>query len=420
VKVLFLSVDFPLPADRGLRVRTLTQLRLLHGLEAVSEITLLSLRNATVESSRITELGELLPGMRIEPPIFQPIHMRQHPETLPRLLTLRFLRDVPYIVGKCDNPIMRRLVREHLTTGTYDVVYLGSLGMATYLADILALAPRARVILEQHNVEWEIFDRLADSYGPRMRAVVKWEARCVKRYEARTLPKVDQVLAISEVDAHEFQKLSGTSATVVPPFITPRPARAERATTPSLVYVGVLGWQPNVQGLDWFCREVWPLILQQEPHATLRIVGGGLPRTDAGDPIMPEHWRLTGISAAGFVEHLDAVYDASLALIAPIIGGSGVRMKLLEAFSAGMPTISTPDGAAGLPVQDGRELMIGQTPADFASRVIAVLRDAELRATLRTAAWRYLRAHHSEAIGRERLGSALLSGRTSSAHASTH
>ena len=407
MKLLFVSVDFPLPADRGLRVRTLTQLRLLAGLDGIDGITLLSLRNLEVAQASIDDLRTELPAIRCETPIFQPIHMRQHPETLPRLLALRFLKRVPYIVGKCDNAAMRDLLVSHLRTGDYDVVYLGTLGMATYLADVRRHAPRARVVLEQHNVEWEIFDRLADGFGPQMRHVVRWEARSVKAYESRIMPEADSVIAISQVDADAFRVMAGVNAVVIPPFIEPRAPRSELVTTPSLVYVGVLGWQPNVQGLDWFCREVWPLVRQAIPDATLDIAGGGLPKDERGAPVMPQHWRLPGIRALGFVADLETVYRTTVGLVAPVIGGSGVRMKLLEAFSAGMPTVTTSDGAAGLAVTDGDELLVGDTPATFAERVVRMLRDPALRARLRANGYAYLHANHSAAVGRARLAAAI-------------
>jgi glycosyltransferase involved in cell wall biosynthesis len=279
--------------------------------------------------------------------------------------------------------------------------------MATYLDDIRELAPRARVVLEQHNVEWEIFHRLADSFRPAMREVARWEARGVKRYEARTLPRVDSVIAISGTDARAFEALAGVAAVVVPPFVEPRGGRVETTTRPALVYVGVLGWQPNVQGLDWFCREVWPLVLRQVPEATLTIAGGGLPKDAGGAPVLPEGWRLPGIRAVGFVADLETVYRDALALVAPIIGGSGVRMKLLEAFAAGMPTVTTTDGAAGLDVADGRELRIADAPEAFAARVVELLGDAAQRERLRAGGQAFLAANHSGAVGRARLAAAL-------------
>ena len=407
MELLFLSVDFPLPADRGFRVRTLSQLRLLAGMPAIESITLLSLHNLPVDPAHVDALAQEVPRLRIEAPVFQPIHMRRHPRTLPRLARLRFVQGVPYLVGKCDTASMRARIREALQARRYDVVYLGALGMAAYLDDVRRHAPHAHVVLEQHNVEWEIFARLAEHVAPRWRPLLHWEARALRRYEAHALQAVDAVIAISATDAGHFRQLSGVEATVVSPVVAPAQAPRSQTGAPSLVYVGVLAWQPNVQGLDWFCRDVWPQVLAAEPQATLTIAGGGLPVDADGRPIMPDGWRKPGIRAVGYVEDLETVYRDSTALIAPVIGGSGVRMKLLEAFRAGMPTVTTTDGAAGLDVRHETELLVGDSASDFAAATIRLLRDEALRQRLRAAAQQYLATHHSAAAGRARLATAL-------------
>jgi glycosyltransferase involved in cell wall biosynthesis len=279
--------------------------------------------------------------------------------------------------------------------------------MAVYLDEVRRYAPKARVVLEQHNAEWEIFDRLADSFGPRMKAIAKWEARGVYAYECAVMPKMDSVIAIAQTDAAAFKKMCGVESIVVPPFIEPRAPRTEQTTAPALVYVGVLGWQPNVQGLDWFCRDVWPRILAAQPNATLRIAGGGLPKDENGKPIMPEGWRLPGIQALGFVEDLETVYRGAVGLVAPIIGGSGVRMKLLEAFAAGMPTVTTTDGAAGLDVQDGNQILIADSGEAFAERVLRMLGDRDLREQMRRGGYRFLASNHSAEVGRARVAKAI-------------
>jgi glycosyltransferase involved in cell wall biosynthesis len=362
MRILFLSPDFVLPADRGLRVRTLSQLRLLAALDDVEQITLLSLADYDVEPAQLAALERKVPKLTALPPVRQPVHMRRHPRTLPRLIGLRFLARVPYLVAKADTGPMRLLVREQLAKGRHDVVYFGYLGMTGYLPMVRRLAPRARLVLEEHNVEWEIFERLATSYEGLMRQAVKWEARAMRRFEARVLREVDAVIAISQSDAETLRALSGVRAAVVPPFVDPRPARIERPGARGLAYIGLLAWQPNALGLDWFCRDVWPLVRELVPDATLTIAGPGLRKRDDGSLVVPEEWNRPGIRTVGFVDDLEDLYGATLAMIAPVLGGSGVRMKLLEAMSAGMPVVTTRDGAAGLDLQDGRELLIADDP----------------------------------------------------------
>jgi glycosyltransferase involved in cell wall biosynthesis len=402
LNVLFLSLDFVYPAERGLRVRTLSQLRVLSSVERVERITFLALSESPVDAERLRALEREVPKLHAEQAVLQPTHMRRSPKHLPRLLGLRAL-GVPYLVAKCDNPSMHALVERHLRRGIYDLVYVGQLGMTTYLPRIRRLAPKAHVVLEEHNVEWEIFERLAPTFRGALRQAARWEARSLRGYERRRLRDVDGVIAISDADARAFRSLAGIDATVVPTFIEHGAGRAEHAKAPALAYTGLLGWQPNAHGLDWFCRDVWPLIRQRVPEATLTIAGPGLRKAEDGSLVVPPAWSAPGIRVVGFVEDLEDLYAGSVAMIAPIIGGSGVRMKLLESMRAGMPTVTTTDGAAGLDVADGREMFIADSPEAFAERTARLLSDASLRDRFRSAGYRFLETHHSLAVARERL-----------------
>lgn len=406
LNVLFLSLDFVFPADRGLRVRSLSQLRVLSSIDAVRKITVLALSESDVGPERLHGLERAVPKVRAERVVIQPTHMRRSPKHLPRLLRLRML-GVPYLVAKSDSAAMHALLEQHLGAGGVDVIYVGHLGMAAYLDRARRLAPKARVVLEEHNVEWEIFERLAPSFRFALRHAAHFEAGALRSYERRILRTVDSVIAISDADAQAFHELAGVSAVVVPTYIEPATPRMESTRTPALAYTGLLAWQPNTHGLDWFCRDVWPLVRARIPEATLTIAGPGLRRGADGALEVPSNWRLPGISTVGYVDSLEDVYRKSLAMIAPILGGSGVRMKLLESMRAGMPTVTTTDGAAGLAVKDGREMFVADDPAAFADGIVRLLSDAELRARTRAAGYAYLEAHHSLATARTRLEQAV-------------
>jgi glycosyltransferase involved in cell wall biosynthesis len=414
VNVLFLLPDFVFPADRGLRVRSLSQLRVLASIDAVENITVLSLAEKQVSVDRIRGLESAIAKVRAVPPVIQPVHMRRSPKHMPRLLRLR-ARGVPYLVAKCDAPLMRALVEHHLTAAHYDLVYVGAIGMAGYLRSVRRLAPEALVVLEEHNVEWEIFERLAPTYRFPMRAVAHHEAQTLRSYEARTLRAVDAVIAISDADARALEKLSGVAPIVVPTYVERGAPRTETTDAPALAYTGLLAWQPNAQGLDWFCANVWPLVRERVPAATLKIAGPGLRKGPDGALAVPPAWVAPGITTVGYVDDLEDLYKTSVAMVAPIVGGSGVRMKLLESMRAGMPTVTTTDGAAGLDVEDGREMLIADGPAEFADRVARMLTDRGLRERVRSAGYGYLESHHSLAAARARLEAAFSAGRVASA-----
>jgi glycosyltransferase involved in cell wall biosynthesis len=403
MNILFLSSDFVLPASRGLRVRVLSQLRVLASIEEVERIDLLSLTDAPVPTETVRELERLLPKVRAEAPVVQHLRLRGHPLAFLKFLRQRVVCGQPYLVAAHDSGEMRALIRQHLRTRRYDYVYVGYLGMTAYLPDVRELAPRAGVILEQHNVEWQIFDRLADSMRAPLRHAVRMEARALRRFERRALRRADAVVAISRPDAAGFRDLAGVSAVVVPPYVAPGRQRVETARAPRLGYIGHLGWQPNVFGLDWFCREVWPSVLRRAPAATLTIAGPGLRKGSSGALEVPPAWSMPGIKTVGFVDDLEDMYRDTLGMVAPVVGGSGVRMKLLETMSAGMPTVTTTDGAAGLGVADGREVLIADDPASFAESTARLLADADLRAHLRRGAHAFLEAEHSASVVRAAL-----------------
>ncbi|MCL2450952.1 MAG: glycosyltransferase family 4 protein [Polyangiaceae bacterium] len=414
MNVLFLLPDFVFPADRGLRVRSLSQLRVLASIDWVENITVLSLAEKQVSVEQIRGLENTTPKVRAVPAVIQPVHMRRSPKHLPRLLRLR-VAGVPYLIGKYDTRLMRALVEHHLTAAHYELVYVGAIGMAAYLPSVRRLAPDALVVLEEHNVEWEIFERLAPTYRFPFRVVAAQEARALRRYERRALQTVDAVIAISEADARALERLSGVAPVVVPTYVERGAPRTETIDAPALAYTGLLAWQPNAHGLDWFCTEVWPRVRERVPAATLTIAGPGLRKGPDGSLAVPPAWVAPGISTVGYVDDLEDLYRKSVAMVAPIIGGSGVRMKLLESMRSGMPTVTTADGAAGLDVEDGREMLIADRPAEFADRVARILTDRDLRGRVRAAGYAYIDSHHSMAAARARVEAAIASARVASA-----
>ncbi|HEY8077458.1 MAG TPA: glycosyltransferase family 4 protein [Labilithrix sp.] len=389
MRVLHLTTEFPWPPTSGGSVRTVKQLELVASLPEVDAITTLSVAEQDVTSERRVEFERSVPKLRVMPPVFHPVHLFDFKRYVPRVVALRALR-VPYLAGKWDSRSYRRLVRRELAQAPIDLVYLDHLGMARYLAEIRAERPHARVVLDQHNVESDFFAQFAKrARGPKKIAGVL-EHRASVRFEREALRAVDAVVAISGDDAKHFDALAGIRAHVVPvvmPFARrPRPA-PDRA---HFCYVGNLRWRPNAEGLDWFCANVWPRIRARMPGATFEIAGVGLEKGE-----VPRAWQVEGALTVGFLEDLEPLYARSTAMLAPILGGSGVRMKLLEGFRAGMPVVTTPDGAFGLPLEDGREALVSPDPDGFADRAVRVANDAALRERLREGGYGYLEKHHS-------------------------
>lgn len=405
-RVLHLTTEFPWPATSGGPVRTLAQLNVLASLPDVERVTLLSVAERHVSERQREALAAAVPKLNVLAPVRHPIHIWRHPGHLPRMLAVR-LRGVPYVAAKWDSRPLRRRLSEALRRSDADVVYIDHLGMARYLPTIRHERPQARVILEQHNVESELFKRFAESQHGLARRVALAEWRAAAAFEKRALESVDAVVAISTADAAAFERLAGIRAHVVPVHVEfTRTARAHPGRA-HFCYVGSLRWRPNVAGLDWFCRDVWPMVRDRLPGATMEIAGVDLERDSRGRLPVPEPWKVPGIETIGFLEDLEPLYSRSVAMVAPVTGGSGVRLKVLEGLRAGIPVVTTPDGASGLPLTDGREALITGDPAGFADRIARVTKDEGLRVRLRDEGYAYLEAHHSLEAARAALQRAL-------------
>jgi len=376
-------------------------------LPEVDEVTLLSVTEREVSEAARRALANAIPKLRVLPPVFHPIHLWNFPRYVARVVLLRVLFGVPYVAGKWDSPALRKALRCELLDSAVEVVYVDHLGMARYLPDIKAERPRCRVVLDQHNVESDFFKQFSDRKVGAKKLVAQIEWRATVRFEKRALKTVEGVVAISPEDAGHFAALSGVQAQVVPVVMTftrkarPHPGR------PHFCYVGNLSWQPNVAGLDWFCQGVWPKIRARVPEATFEIAGVGLQPDARGKLPVPEAWKVPGVEVVGFLEDLEPLYARSLGMLAPVFGGSGVRVKLLEGFRAGMPVITTRDGAFGLSLADGREALISSDPDGFAERAERLVHDGTLRGHLRDEGYAYLEKRHSIASAQDTMRRAL-------------
>lgn len=409
MRVLYVTTEFPWPSLHGGRVRSLSQLRLLSGLPEVSTLRLFSLREVAVSQADQRALRQHCgqpDKLELVEPVWHPIHLRQHRRAFAEVAVRRVTQGLPYLLGKwLSRDVDAALRRELCPTGQppWDVVYIDHLAMAVYLPLIRQVCPRARVVLECHNVESEFFAQFAAQRSWPLRLVAEREAALAAQHEARLVAQVDAVVAISQRDADALRALvwdrrqQAVWPLVVPPTVELQPVELLDTLPPRVVYVGNLTWHPNVAGLDWLCQKVWPLVRAQRPEATLTIAGSGLSQQADGSLAVPSGWRGDGIDVVGFVPALRDFVQGAAAMAAPVFGGSGVRIKLLDSLRLGVPTVTTHDGASGLPLHDDQELLISDDADGFAARLVRLCDDGALRRRLVQAGLTFLRTHHSQA-----------------------
>jgi glycosyltransferase involved in cell wall biosynthesis len=237
------------------------------------------------------------------------------------------------------------------------------------------LRPRCqRLILDLHNVE----SALARSHSRAASWPHSWAsasfATAYERLERRWLPRFDVILVASEEDR---RRISHANVHVFPNAL-PEIACPGLSESPpeSIIFTGNLEYHPNVEAVRWFCARVWPELRERASGLEWRIAGvnpGAVRRLVDGD---------ARIRLEGPVEDAVATLAQASIAVVPLRSGSGTRFKILEAWAAARPVVSTTIGAEGLGARDGEHLLIADTPATFAGAVLRLLGDNELRARL--------------------------------------
>jgi glycosyltransferase involved in cell wall biosynthesis len=279
-----------------------------------------------------------------------------------------------------------------LTREPFDIVQIEGIELAPYLDVIDEVWPtsdrpdRPLIVFDDHNCEYVLQRRtfLTDLYAPARwpgaaYSFVQW--RRLLRYESRVCRRADRVLAVSEADARALARLvPGLDVTVVPNGIdtrayVPKPVESQAARH-SLVFTGTMDFRPNVDAVLWFVKEVGPLIRAEVPDFHFFVVGQRPHRRL--EPLRGDQ----SVTVTGWVEDVRPYIAGAAVYVAPLRMGGGTRLKLLEAMAMSKPVVATPLGAEGYPVADGRELVLADTPTEFARAVIALLHSPARRTEL--------------------------------------
>ncbi|MCA1816664.1 MAG: glycosyltransferase family 4 protein [Acidobacteria bacterium] len=392
MKILWVKAGKLLPVDTGGKIRSYN---LLRQLAARHEVTLLTYHGGARDETYEREIAERLPGA-------EAIHTAAPASTFAQALDYlrRLPARAPYAVAKFTSPRVARRVGELLDAQSFDAAVCDFLSASLNFPREL----RTPTALFQHNVESALWRRQArHEPHPLRRAAFEIEAAKMSAYERAAVARFHHVVAVSEHDRALMSEMTDPSRiTVVPTGVdlaqyratdAGEAARGDAEQQPLVLFLGSMDWEANVDGVEWFVREVWAQISSAIPGARFRVVGR--------DPA-PRVRRLASASVEitgtvpSVVEHL----REATVFVVPLRVGGGTRLKIFEAMAAGKAVVSTTVGAEGLDVTDGRDVILADDARAFADSVVGLLRDGARRREFEQAASALAARHDWSAVVR--------------------
>ena len=363
MKVLLLTQVLPYPPDSGPKVKTWNVLKYL---ARNHEVTLVSFIRGD-QSAEVNHLTKYCQAVYTVP--LSREAWRDGWYMIQSLVTRR-----PFLMVRDDRAAMHQIIKQVTTQTQFDIVHVDQLNMAQYAERITG----AGKILDAHNALWLLYKRLWETLAPGPK---KWllgrDWRLLKQYEGELCRRFEGLLTVSKEDKAALQEAAAQSleTTVIPIAIdTDEVVKVHRsAEADHILHIGTMFWPPNIDGILWFLREIFPLIRARRPETTFDLVGAKPP-----PEIMAYNGNSSGVNVTGYVVDPTPYYESTGVMVVPLRAGGGMRVKILNALAQGLPIVSTTLGYEGIDVEPNRHLLVADTAEAFAQATIALLENKQL------------------------------------------
>ena len=261
----------------------------------------------------------------------------------------------------------------------YDIIQLETLFTTPYI-NCIKKHSKAKIVLRSHNIEYKIWKRLASSTtNPIKRAYLRLLANRINKYEISILNEYDAVAAITSDDAKEMKELGSTKPIITIPFGINTTIFNKNENTqeefPSLFHLGAMNWRPNEAGVKWFLENVWETIHKKHPHLKFYLAGRYM-------PAWLKNLKKENLVIIGEVDDALKFISSKGIMIVPLLSGGGMRVKIIEGMAARKTIISTSIGAEGIPYENGKHILIADTPDEFVKSIDTCLQDVSLYKTI--------------------------------------
>ena len=361
MNILFLSPFLPYPEDIGFKFRTTIFLQSLK----THKVILLTFK---AENELVSE--ENLKRLCSE------LYVFNRPIVSKFKKFRNYFSIKPLLAGRFYQKEFETKVKEILSDRNIDLVIVEALYMAEYIRNNKKIFK----VLNEHNLE---FIRAGRRIGTTKNIFKKLYYYLIslrlKKYELDVIRDFELCVVCSDIDKNILENyLSGKKIAAIPNTVDTGYFNflENSGGSKRIIYIGTMWYDPNIDAVKYFCRDVLPLLEEELSDIEFIIVGAG------PTPEVSALAEKGNISVTGYVEDVRPYLTQSNVFIAPIRVGSGTRLKILAAMSMGIPVVSTSIGCEGLEVNDGIDICIADTPQDFTAKILKIFLDDDFRLLL--------------------------------------
>lgn len=276
-----------------------------------------------------------------------------------------------YNVSRFYSAAFEKELLKVLSEKEFDIIQLESIWVTPYL-DAIRNNTKAKIILRSHNVEYEVWERLAAQASSLKKIYLSMLAKRLKDYELKILNSYDAILAITRKDMETFVKAGCRIPCIHIPFgFEPSKYTADNPGKPgSVFHIGAMDWMPNQDAVNWMLKDIWPRVFKKVPNVTLHLAGRKMPgyffKEETESVVV--HFE---------VEDAIAFMKQFRVMVVPLSSGGGMRVKIIEGMALGRTIISTRIGAEGIVYEHGKDILIAETTEEFVSAITKCLNDPE-------------------------------------------
>ena len=374
MKILFLAHRTPFPPNKGEKIRAYHILAQLAKRHSVSVIYWM---DSPEDIDHVNVLRKLCRGAVVPIRLYSPGAMLRAMKSL--------FRGRSFSQGYFCSPKFQSSVDQLVRDGEYNLVYAFSSVMAQSIMGIHDIP----TIVDFVDVDSDKWGQLARFKSFPLSSLYRLEQARLSRYEVTVSRWARRSLFVSQAEADLFKELGGSGSIAVLPNgvdldlrrlpqreghsrVMHGPSSAENLPSAKLLFVGTMNYYPNTDAVLYFVREILPLIQKQYPQAKFEIVGRFPPNS------VRKLDGVGGVRVLGEVADVRSYLVQADVSVAPIRIARGVQNKVLEAMSVGVPVVSTSEAVKGIQVTRGEEILIGDSPQEFAAQVARVLSDDAL------------------------------------------